>query len=406
LPTQIRFYLHLLPPAIKPIRRRLLPVTTTRRLITRRVLHQLPLFLLLATVAATPPDPAPEPPGANEDITNLWHHDADTSTAAAKRLVQLPNDRRPDAALLDYLRRGRNVAARQQILLGPHGSGLLWTLPTAQLEPVLLDLASDADLRRLARTQLIVKYANDRDADRSPLVRHLVDSLETASSPLEQYDDLYALCSVLGTLAPQYADRSPLREDVARAAGPLLPGLSKSPDFNVRYYVAFLLRELPPAAGLDPALQMIRSEATPDVTDKLLNTLYVHASQPLDPRQRDAVRDAALRVARDDKVKSYIRIDAIELLVRLNDGRLVGDLVGLLHPEGEGDEDIGTVSHGEPRVRSPDTMAIHALARLTGRPPGFDPTAPRPARAAAARRWLRWWTGGAAPREGEREDAK
>ena len=77
----------------------------------------------------------------------------------------------------------------------------------------------------------------------------------------------------------------------------------------------------------------------------------------------------------------FIRDDAIQLLVQLNDGRMVGDLVGLLHPDGEPDEDIGSVSDGEPRVRSPDTMVIHALARLTGRPADFDPTAPRPARA-------------------------
>jgi hypothetical protein len=282
---------------------------------------------------------------------------------------------------------------KQVILYGPEGGGLLWSLPTADLEPALLALAlDDPPLRRLAHRQLIVQYARDPDADCWPLVRQAADSLETANSPAGQYADLSTLVSLLGTLGPPDGEQSPLRDDVERAVGPLLPALSESPDFNVRYLVAQLLGKLSPAASVDFAVAMLRRESLSDVKDRLIGSLWVLASQPLDARRREAVRGVALAVARDAaEMKAHVCEDAVQLLVRLNDGRLVGDLVGLLHADGERDEDVRTDSNG--RWHSIDTFAIEALSKLTGRPQGFDPAAPRPARAAAARRWIRWWEG-------------
>jgi hypothetical protein len=353
------------------------------------------LFVLSAVALLPPAFGAPDEAGAvsegsGGDAAALWAADADAA-AAARRMVDLPAGPRRDAALLDYLRRGSRSDVKQLILYGPQGSGRQWSLPTAELEPVLLELAlADPSLRRLAHRQLIVQYARDRDADCWPLVRQAADSVETADSPRGQYADLSTLVSLLGTLGPSDGERSALRDDVERAVGPLLPALSESPDFDVRYLVAQLLGKLSPPASVDLAVAMLRRESLSDVKDRLIGSLWALASQPLDARRRDSVRGAALAVARDaGEMKSHVREDAVQLLVRLNDARLVGDLVGLLHRDGERDEDVRTDSNG--RCHSVDTFATEALSKLTGRPQGFDPAAPRPARAAAARRWIAWW---------------
>jgi hypothetical protein len=354
------------------------------------------MFILSAVAVLSPTFGAPggAAKGSDGEAAALWVGDADAAAAAARRMVDLPAGARRDAALLDYLRRGPHSAVKQVILYGPQGGGLLWSLPTGELEPALLELALvDPSLRRLAHRQLIVQYARNRDADCWPLVRQAADSVETADSPAGQYADLFTLVSLLGTLGPPHVERSALRDDVEAAVGPLLPALSVSPDFNVRYLVAQLLGKLSPRASVDLAVAMLRRESLSDVKDRLIGSLWELASQPLETRQREAVRAAALNVARDaGEKKVHVREDAVQLLVRLNDARLVGDLVGLLHPDGERVEDVRTDSNG--RWHSIDTFAIEALSKLTGRPGGFDPAAPRPARAEAAQRWIRWWEGG------------
>lgn len=344
-----------------------------------------------ADASAPPPDSEPPSPHAvaisSTRGCNVW-----IATWSARRLLTLPRKERPDRELLQYLKDGPHLEVRKAILSGPHGTGLVWSLPGTEVESVLLDLLRDERLLARARRQLIVLYANERELDPSPLAEHLTESLAKAREPLDQARDVWDLVKLMGTLNVA-TENAALQAKVTRAVLPLLTEVARSPEHYVRYNVAALLGELPADQGLPLATRMLRDEESPDPTDKLLNTLHVYAARPLDRRQRDAIRGAALRVADDRGVKSYIRTDAIRVLVALGHDRLIGDLIGLLRTDGEPDGDVQGVSDGPRTLSSPDTEATVALAELTGRDFGFDPATPRERRAAAARRWVAWWQG-------------